>query len=123
MSEIIPITWYLESPIDFEHKQYVLLSYLQKVDNSFLYKKLSPHYLHMEKMIYEMINFQNSLIEMKNRFDKERYIFFKSNPKLEGENNEMVDEINEIVEFSLPQVKTRLDLGKFILLKSNQVLY
>jgi len=77
----------------------------------------------MEKMISEMINFQNSLIEMKNRFSKERYIFFQSNPKLEGENNELVEEINEIVEFSLPQVKTRLDLGKFILRKSNQVLY
>jgi hypothetical protein len=77
----------------------------------------------MEKMISEMLNFQNSLIDMKNRFDKERYIFFQCNPKLEGENNELVEEINEIVEFSLPQVKTRLDLGKFILRKSNQVLY
>lgn len=123
MSEIIPVTWYLDSPIDFEHKQYILLSYLQKVDDSFLYKKLSPHYLHMEKMIIEMLNFQNSLLDIKNRFDKERYIFFNDNPKLKGENNELVKEINEIVEFSLPQVKTRLDLGKFILKKNNQLLY
>ena len=123
MSEIIPITWYLESPIDFEHKQYILLSYLQKVDDSFLYKKLSPHYLHMEKMIIEMLNFQNSLFDIRKKFDKERYVFFVENPKLEGENNELIDEINNIVEFSLPQVKTRLELGKFILRKNNQVLY
>jgi hypothetical protein len=123
MSEIIPITWYLESPIDFEHKQYILLSYLQKVDDSFLFKKLSPHYLHMEKMIIEMMNFQNSLIDIRKTFDKERYVFFEDNSKLEGEKNELIDEINEIVDFSLPQVKTRLELGRFILRKNNQVLY
>ena len=77
MSEIIPITWYIESPIDFEHKQYILLSYLQKVDNSFINKHLSPHFLHMEKMIIEMLSFQDSVLLMKKRFDKERYIFFK----------------------------------------------
>ena len=123
MIDIIPITWYIESPIDFEHKQYVLLSYLQTVDGSFIDKKLSPHLLHMEKMIYEMMNFRESFSDMKRRFDKERYIFFEDNSKLEGENNHLVEEIIEIVEFSLPQVETRLKLGKTILSKNRQILY
>lgn len=123
MIDIIPITWYIESPIDFEHKQYVLLSYLQTVDGSFINKKLSPHLLHMEKMIYEMMNFRESFSDMKRRFDKERYIFFEDNSKLEGENNHLVEEIIEIVEFSLPQVETRLKLGKTILSKNRQILY
>lgn len=122
MGEIIPITWYIESPIDFEHKQYVLLAYLQIVDYSFFNKKLSPHFLHMEKMITEMSNFKNNMSDIKKRFDKERYIFFE-NIKLEGENNHFVEEIIEIVEFSLPQVETRLKLGKSILTKNRQILF
>ncbi len=123
MIDIIPVTWYIESPIDFEHKQYVLLSYLQTVDGSFMNKKLSPHLLHMEKMINEMLNFNESLSDMKKRFDKERYIFFEDNSKLEGENNHLVEEISEIVQSSLPQVEARLKLGQTILLKNKQILY
>jgi hypothetical protein len=123
MIDIIPITWYIESPIDFEHKQYVLLSYLQTVDGSFMNKRLSPHLLHMEKMINEMLIFKDSLKDIKKRFDKERYIFFEDNRKLEGENNHLVEEIREIVEFSLPQVETRIKLGKTILSKNRQILY
>lgn len=123
MIDIIPVTWYIQSPIDFEHKQYVLLSYLQTVDGSFMNKKLSPHLLHMEKMINEMLNFNESLSDMKKRFDKERYIFFEDNSKLEGENNHLVEEISEIVQFSLPQVEARLKLGQTILSKNRQILY
>ncbi len=123
MIDIIPVTWYIESPIDFEHKQYVLLSYLQTVDGSFMNKKLSPHLLHIEKMINEMLNFNESLSDMKKRFDKERYIFFEDNSKLEGETNHLVEEIYEIVQFSLPQVEARLKLGQTILSKNKQILY
>ncbi len=123
MIGIIPVTWYIESPIDFEHKQYVLLSYLQTVDGSFMNKRLSPHLLHMERMINEMLNFQGSLKDIKKRFDKERYIFFEDNRKLEGENNHLVEEIREIIEFSLPQVETRIKLGQTILSKNRQILY
>ncbi len=123
MIDIIPVTWYIESPIDFEHKQYVLLSYLQTVDGSFINKRLSPHLLHMERMINEMLNFQGSLKDIKKRFDKERYIFFEDNRKLEGENNHLVEEIRDIIEFSLPQVETRIKLGQTILSKNRQILY
>ena len=124
MIDIISLKWYTESPIDFEHKQYVILSYLQTVDSSFIDKKLSPHLLHMESMVKDMLNFQESLSDMRKRFDKQRYIWlFQDNPKLEGENNEYVEEIEEIVQFSMPLIKNRIDLGHFILRKQNQLLY
>jgi aminopeptidase-like protein len=113
----------MESPIDFEHKQYVLLAYLQKVDNSFLLKKLSPHLLHMEKMIDELINYEVSYEKMRKDFDKNRYIYFDDNPKLKGENYELIIEIEEIVKFSIPQVKTRIDFGYKIFEKNKQILY
>jgi aminopeptidase-like protein len=119
----LPLTWYMESPIDFEHKQYVLLAYLQKVDTSFLLKNLSPHLLHMEKMINELKNYEVSYEKMRDGFDKNRYIYFNDNSKLIGENNELIIEIEEIVKFSIPQVKTRIEFGYKVFEKNRQILY
>ena len=42
----LPIDWYIDDPIDFEHKSYMILSYLQSVDHSFIVeKKVSPYLL------------------------------------------------------------------------------
>jgi hypothetical protein len=123
MENLIKVKWYIESPIDFEYKQYVLLSYLKIVDDSFLRKKLSPHFLHMENMIKELMFFKENLSSIKKIFDKNRYVYFSDNSKLEGENNLLINEIEEIVEFSIPQVQLRLSHGNFILSKNNQLLY
>ncbi len=124
MIDIIPLNWYAESPIDFEHKQYVILSYLQTVDAYFIQKRLSPHLLHMESMIIEMLNFQESLEGMRKRFDKERYVLlFNDNPKLKGEKNLLIEEIEEVVDFSIPLIKNRVELGHKILAKNNQLLF
>ena len=120
--DIIPVNWYTQSPIDFEHKQYTLLAYLQKVDACFIEKILSPHLLHMEGMIQDMNKFEYGFETMVNFFDKNRYIYFE-NTKLEGEDNHFVYEIKDIIEFSIPQIKTRLFLGYKILEKHKQILY
>ncbi len=123
MVEVLPINWYFESPIDYEHKQYVLLGYLMRVDSSFIEKKLSPHLLHLEKLTKELQDFENSFIDIKKEFDKNRYIYFSDNSKLIGEDNQLIYEIKEIVDFSIPQIQTRIDLGYKILGRNCQVLY
>lgn len=123
MVEILPIHWYFESPIDYEHKQYVLLGYLMKVDSSFIEKKLSPHLLHLEKLTKELQNFEISFFDMKRGFDRNRYIYFSDNSKLIGEDNHLIYEIKEIVDFSIPLIQTRIDLGYKILGRNCQVLY
>lgn len=123
MVEILPIHWYFESPIDYEHKQYVLLGYLMKVDSSFIEKKLSPHLLHLEKLTKELQNFEISFFDMKKEFDRNRYIYFSDNSKLIGEDNHLIYEIKEIVDFSIPLIQTRIDLGYKILGRNCQVLY
>jgi len=123
MSNQLPLTWYIESPIDFEHKQYILLAYLQKVDASFILKNLSPHLLYMEKIVNELKNYEELYEKMKREFDKNRYIYFNDNPKLIGENDNLIIEIKEIVSFSIPQVKTRIDFGYKILEKNRQILF
>jgi hypothetical protein len=123
MVEKLPINWYIESPIDLEYKQYILFSYLQKVENSFINKIVSPHLLHMEKMITDMKNFEKNIITLRNDFDKNRYIYLFTNEKLEGENDKIIYEIEELIDFSIPQVQTRINHGYKILEKNKQILY
>jgi hypothetical protein len=123
MLEILPTSWYTEPPIDFEHKQYVLLSYLQKVDNSFMYKKLSPYLLNLEKIRNELNFFKINYEDIKLNLEKNQYIYFTDNSKIKGINNDLLFEIVEIVEFSIPQIDTRIDLGKKILIRNKQLLY
>jgi hypothetical protein len=75
-------------------------------------------------MIIEMLYFQESLANMRKRFDKERYVWlFEDNPKLEGEKNLFIEEIEEVVDFSMPLIQNRVDLGHKILAKNNQLLF
>lgn len=119
----LSLTWYIDPPLDFEYKQYILLSYLQDVDHSFIKKELSPHLLYLEKVVSEMNRFKESFDDMIKIFDKHRYHYFQENFKLIGENNEMIQEIFEVIEFSIPQVETRISLGNSILKKTRQILY
>jgi hypothetical protein len=121
--DTLPLDWYIQPPIDFEYKQYVLLGYLLKVDESFMNKKLSPFLLNMESIIEELYHFKDSYINIRKDFDKNRYIYLSDNQKIEGENNNLIIEINEIVEFSIPIIITRINLGNVILRKNKQILY
>jgi hypothetical protein len=122
MKELLSPTWFIESPVDFEHKQYLLFAYLQKVESSFLNKKLSPHLLHLERLSDELISFDSSFKLIKKDFEKNRYTYF-DNIKLEGENNQIILEIKEIVGFSILQLEPRIKMGYKILEKNNQILY
>lgn len=122
MEKLIPPYWYLESPIDFEHKQYVLYNFLQNVDYKFQNKILSPYLLHMEKLMDEL-NSVNSSFRMLNKyFNRHRYIF-SENYKVDGEDEKTIQEIKEIVNFAIPQIDTRIKTGYIILRKNQQILY
>lgn len=120
--KLLPIKWYIESPIDFEHKSYILLGYLTQVDHSFNKKKLSPHLLHLESIIDELTSFKDAFINTKAELNKRRYKYF-DNPHLTGENNEILNEVYHIVDFSIPRVESRIELGNYIMKKHNQLLY
>jgi hypothetical protein len=122
MENNLPILWYVESPIDFEHKQYVLFAYLQKVDMSFSQKILSPHLLHLEKVIDELNYFSGTFNMIKNDFNKNRYIYLE-NVKLVGEDDKFILEIKDIVEFAIPQIDSRIKTGYKIFQRNNQILF
>lgn len=122
MSELLDITWYYQAPIDLEHKQYVLLAYLQKVDSNFLDKKLSPHLMHMQKLIHELSKFDHSLASFRKALERNKYIYFEDH-SLDMIEISDLSTIKQIIEFSTPQLKSRIDLGYNILIKNKQILY
>lgn len=121
--KLIDLDWYSQSPIDFEHKQYLLYAYMSKVDQNYLEQKVSPHLLHLERMKEEMDYFISKWIVMQKVFDKNRYAWF-DNPKLEGEENLELAKIVEIVDYANPVVDAKIRQGYLLFEKyPNQILY
>jgi hypothetical protein len=120
--ELLPIDWYFQSPIDFEHKEYILYAYLKEVDESFNDKRLSPHLLHIEKLLNELKLFYNSYKTILFDLEKTRYKYF-DNPHLGNLDNDDLLTIVDIIEFSKPQLNNRWFRGQTIFKKYNQILY
>jgi len=108
--------WITSGLIDFEYKKYILLAYLNGVKENFTNHRLFPflsdlvfHYRNLlsikenKKLIYE--NFPKSV--SKADFEKLKISYHKI-----IEDDEMMSEIEDILEFSISNMKGLLDEGK-----------
>jgi len=110
--------WLTDGLIDFEFKKYQLLAYLQKVKESFgrveLYPFLSDLVFHYRNL--RSISENKEIIQ--DAFPKE--ISTESLKNLELSYRKIINddvvmrEIEDIISFSIPQVKSSLDEGSFI---------
>lgn len=113
--ELLSLTWWMESPIDYEYRQYILLDYLQKIEKHFYNKDFSPYLLHTEKLYEEMEvslqfikKFEESITITKLTIKNEALGWETSKPVSIDE----LEEIKKILEFSIPRVKEKVKLGK-----------
>ena len=120
--ELLPVDWYFQPPIDFEHKEYTLCAYLQRVDSSFLKRKLSPHLLHLEKLIRELEGFYKNTNGFLHSLESRKYKFF-DNPILNNPTEDEIKTVIEVVELSIPQMDSRIVHGQKLLSKYRQILY
>ena len=121
---MIDLNWYIESPIDFEQKNYVLLSYLKEVDESFSVLKLSPYLLWTERLIDELITFEKYEFEFKKSlYTPIAEITTTGIKRKEVLVNGEFREIIEIVNYSTPLLKSKVKLGYKLLDKYPQILY
>ncbi len=110
--------WLTEGLIDFEYKKYILLAYLKEVKESFQKVELYPflsdmvyHYrnllaIHAKKsMIYDAFPKELSPEDLEN---------LELNYKTILEDDAMMKEIESIIEFAIPQLKTHLEQGSVI---------
>jgi hypothetical protein len=109
-------TWFLNEPIDYEHKQYVLMDYLQNVRENFGRMILFPQLIELK---YQYSNLESFL--------KSREIIIGSMAKIKAidlkrmeivydfpEDSEEMKEIVSIIQWSLPKIEKTFKEGRFL---------
>lgn len=110
--------WLTEGLIDYEYKKYVLLAYLKRVKESFQRVELYPfmadlvyHYRNLlaiqsnKSMIYDAFPKELSSEDLKNLEVNYRTIL---------DDDSIMKEIESIIEFAIPQLKSHLEEGSVI---------
>jgi len=111
-------TWLTDPHIDAEYKSYVLLDYLQSIQQEFEKLQLFP-------ALSDLIEHYSQLLVMKDSSDLARELFPKQlvginwkEKKLTYEqlveDTSLMEEIINIIEFSIPRMKEQIESGKEI---------
>lgn len=122
---MLKFDFYYQPPIDFEHKNYVLLSYLKEIDESYSYHKLSPYLLYTEKLVQDMKLFQDNEWKFTNSLWTPIVSFSLQTGirRREVQKGDEIKEIIEIVHYSIPLLQSKVNLGWKLLDKYPQVLF
>jgi len=108
--------WLTDGILDFEYKKYVLLAYLQHVRNEFRQHMLFPHLPNVTEHYQSSLHFKKSQKSLRTHFLKNltgidpvrlRLLYqeiYEDDPHLE--------EINEILDFAIPQFSLVLQEGQ-----------
>lgn len=112
------LNWFFENQPDFEYKKYLLLAYLQDVHHHFNQTKLYPgladlvaHYRNLKQFkktkdeLYEAFPSQIEQIDLQQ---------FNISFSKVITNDELMNHIEEIIDFSLPVIQKHIDEGKAI---------
>lgn len=110
--------WITEKLIDFEYKQYVLLAYLSEVEKAFDKTQLYPHFAELIEHYKNAKIIKEQQSAMAESFPKNLLGFNKETLQPEFErlinDNSLMQEILQIVDFSLPKFEYYLKEGKKI---------
>lgn len=108
--------WFIENLVDFEYKKYVLMAYLQNVHKSFNEHKLYPQLGDLVSHYRNLLEFNRNRELLYNQFPEEAVDFdfekFKVTYKKVINDDNLMDELSQIVDFSLPRIKHGLSIGK-----------
>ncbi len=110
--------WLIEKHIDVEYKRYVLLAYLQEVSNKFDRNMLYPfladliqHYMNLKNFQHDAEKLSSSFPQKLKSLDTQKYRLIYE--KL-YENDDLIEELNDIINYSIPQFEVYLEEGKKI---------
>lgn len=109
--------WITEHLMDFEYKKYVLLDYLQNVTLHFNEKKLYPDLTELITHYKNLTNLKDNTLGFKNNFQKKIKNIDWNNMKFVYhpiEDEEWINELNNIIDFSMPLMKQKLNEGKSV---------
>jgi hypothetical protein len=110
--------WLTENLIDLEYKQYILLAYLEDVEQHFKQQLLYPslaelisHYRKLKSLRDGTKQLYQSFPGELSGLDFER---FKLSYRSVVENDQLMDELERIISFSLPKLEIQLNIGKSV---------
>ena len=110
--------WLTEGTLDFEYKKYVLLDFLQQTDNAFQQIKLYPALSELMRHYSSLKTLKALQTNVSESFPKRIIGFDPATLKLQQEqdiqNNPLLDEVMEIVEYALPVFSDRIQDGQEI---------
>jgi hypothetical protein len=110
--------WLTEGLIDFEYKKYMLLAYLQKVRESFGRVELYPHLSDLVFHYRNLVALRENKTLIFESFPKELSLenlrMLEINYKKMIEDDTVMQEIESILEFAVPQVKESVEEGSTI---------
>ena len=110
--------WITEGWIDFEYKKYLLLAYLSHVGSQFKEVKLYPPLADLIHHYTKLKKFEENKEQIKASFPKllqgPNWNEMKMNYKPLIMDDEVMKQLEEIIAFSLPQMKNYIEDGKSI---------
>jgi hypothetical protein len=110
--------WITEKHIDFEYKQYVLLAYLTEVNELFKGNKLYPKLSELIDHYKQLSTIKNNRQNIIDSFPKRLQQFNAQSLKLEYEkfmeDDTIMKEIQNIIDYSMPQFERYIGEGKKI---------
>ncbi|MDE3212916.1 MAG: hypothetical protein KGM98_06755 [Bacteroidota bacterium] len=108
-------TWFTEGYIDFELKKYTLLAYLQHVNSFFSENKLYPPLADIIFHYNNIIAFRENRKFLQEHFPKQLTEISMKKLQLEYEriieDDELMKELEEIVQYSATQIKSTIQNG------------
>ena len=123
---MLQLDWFYQSPLDFEHKNYLLLQYLKSIDDSYSEHKLSPYLLWTEKLLKELQDFKLKTTYFESTIKKDIIsidLIKMQIVRKEIEKNDEIKVVFEIVEYSTPLLESKVKLGYKLLNKYPQILF
>ncbi len=123
---MLKIDWYLDQPIDFEYKNYILLDYIQSLDKSYQLHQLSPYLLWTERMVIELREFNQRKKDFFNFFERKKLIVDNGKLSLKTvglSETEEIKTIIELIDYSTPLLESKVKLGYKLLSKYPQILF
>lgn len=123
---MLKVDWYLEQPIDFEYKNYILLDYIQDLDRSYQLLQLSPYLLWTEKLVNELKDFEIKRRIFLSQFDKKQIVFEDNTIRLIKktiEQPESIKMISDIIDYSTPLLESKVKFGYKLLNKYPQIIW
>lgn len=110
--------WLTDGLIDFEYKKYVLLAYLKSVKESFSRVELYPHLSDLVAHYRNLVALQNNKALINEAFPKELSLegleMLELNYKKLIEDDAVMQEIESIIGFAIPQMKGSVEEGSSI---------